>query len=311
MANNRTYKARSVAVNGVTINGVSGLTIGGVTTVVESTPDGAPGVEEIDSAWHAVSVSLTMTDVTKIAALMASTPAAGMIWHTKNASGANWSKHTLMGAGVLWTGFTFASTPDADATATMTGSMIWSDADDSFDDVLKVESDISSDPGFSRPTRLYRPNTCICYATGSVTLDHVLNFNMSMSAANLIQSAVDTDFGPTAMNVEAWGPLLFDVQFEETKEVTGTDKAQAQAAIALSEAAREDFTIKFRGRGAGADQTLTIHDPKLIDITQVFGAGYTAESLNCRQPWMDATGSPLSGVFQGAGGGEYNMFVFA
>ena len=95
MANQRTFLAQRLNLFGtVPLGGLSRVDIQSRYTVVESSPDGAIGSEDIDRVDEDSTIAITTSDVSKINAILNATPADSSFW-AKESGAATWHEYDL------------------------------------------------------------------------------------------------------------------------------------------------------------------------------------------------------------------------
>lgn len=307
MANTRVFQCHDLVSNGVDVDGTSLIGFSPqYAHVNQSTPDGAVGVEDVDRAALRVPVRLVTTDVTKIAALL-DAAVGDTIFYGKESGLATETKVTLGTTGIVWTGFNFTSSFNADAQATFDGLLRFTASTTTLNEALKTESAEVASPG-TYPARLWRPNmlTFDPDAGGAnIVLGHATAMSMSM-AAKVEEDSLEDDIGHTAVDLNGWGPLNVSMSGRDLAEAVATDYDKA---VELMLEAIGILTTGFKGRGGAADQTLTIQGLKWSAADVNHQTSYSEIVARGFCQWYNVDADPAAKTYSLTGTDK--LFAFA
>jgi len=291
MANSRIYRVRGLKVGGVAIGGLTSLSIApSFTGAVESSADGAYGVEDIDVFGLQLAVSLSTTDVTKLEPLMINT--TGLTFECQESGALTGHTVTLTADAVIWNSFNLNMPYGADAVATL-GGFIRMDEGAAAAAITAALSEVS---GVERaaiylsttypqtyPTRRFRPNTFSFLPTSGVAIspEHVESINLSCTG-RIIQDSLDTDGAMSAIDLVDWGMIDCSILFKEATATAGDS-----IATSLIMAAQGALTCNLHGRAAGAADagTLTLNALKWLSSAQSHGPEYSTYALAGKASW--------------------------
>jgi hypothetical protein len=308
----RTFLVQRLTTNTVAVGGMSRLSFtAGYRDLVASTPDGATGAEDGDRAGLAIAASLTVSDITKVAAILAA-PVGDTIYVGKESGTDTWRRRTT--PGIVWDGFTMNAPRSQDASVTLTGRVRFADGTKTLADILAVEEAVSlatidSENPLTFPTRLYRPYNFSFDPQGAaaaIALANCQGVTLGLTAEQFDDYG-DDDVGMTAVDRGGFNALSVTLPHRDATVVAGAPKTMRGADVA--DADRGVLTIDFHGRGGAADQTLTVNNLLWDGHDETNQPAYADYSLRGRAFWRDsqATPSPIDYTLNGAN----KLFAFA
>lgn len=298
MANRRIFQAQGLVTNGVAIGGMS--TIGfnaAFRDVIQSTPDGAVGVEDVDRAGLRVGVSLQCTDVTKVNAIL-DAPVGNTTFSGKESGATTWHHYTV--SQIVWTGMNLGLNKNGDATLRLDGVVRFPNSTDGLAQIIALTGGGPTPPTLAYPARLYRPFQASFTPDGAsaITPLHTESINLSL-AANVLEDYADADVGHTAVDIAGWNALQVTHVYRDALAVSPSD-VSAQ----ILGGARGVLAVSLKGRGGAADQVLTINNVLWTGSDSNHQAGYTDFSMPGVAGWKN--GATVYGLNSGT-----RLFSFA
>lgn len=284
MPNQRTFMAQGLVLNGVAVGGLARLNFEADYSLLESTPDGAVGTEDVDRHSLDVNVSIQTTDVAKVNAILAATPGT-TTWSGQESGLATWHNYSMANSNVIViTGFSLSASKGADATLDLTGKVRFAQAAHDLDDVIALTGAGGAAPTLTYPARLYRPNTASFDpdgAAGAIAPIHLESIALAM-AANVLQDSNDADIGMTAVDIAGWRSLSTTLVHRDAKAVSPSNiNAQLLAAV------RGVLTVSLLGRGGAANKVLTVNNCLWKGAGQSEGPDYTQFTLRGNSGWKN------------------------
>jgi len=282
MANQRTFQAQALVLNGVAAGGLASMSFEARFTPLESTPDGAIGTEDVDRHSLDVNVNIQCTDVAKVNAILDA--AVGNTTFSGKESGATtWHNYTV--AGIVITGCSLDLRKGADATLGLTGKVRFATPAADLDEVILLTGAVGTPPTLTYPARLYRPNTASFDPDGApaaIAPIHVESVALAL-AANVISDSNDADVGMTAVDIAGWRSLQTTLVYRDAKAVSPSHiTAQLLAAV------RGNLTVSLLGRGGAANKVLTVNNCLWTGANQREGAEYAEFTLRGNSGWKNA-----------------------
>lgn len=285
MANQRTFLAQGLSLNGVAVGGLASIGFSAAyRSVVESRSDGAIGAEDVDRAGLDVDVAIECTDVTKVNAILDATPGT-TTWSGKESGAATWHNFTIGAASpIVITGARLNFAKGADATLSLTGKIRFAASATELDGVIALTGASGAAPSLTYPARLYRPTTASFDPDGAATAIaplHIESLGLSLDA-QVIQDFADADVGHTAVDIVGWGPLRTTMTHRDAKAV-----APSNINAQLLKAVRGVLTVMLLGRGGAANKTLTINNLLFSGASQRDQTEYSEFTLNGSSGWKN------------------------
>ena len=290
--NKRVFQVQGLVTNGVAVGGLASLTFAPVYgDVIESTPDGAFGSEDVDRAGLGISVSLTCSDVSKIATLLDSTPGDTTFWG-KESGATTWSKYTIASADgkIVYSGANLSIPKNADGTLTLNGLIRFTDGAKDLEDVLQLTA---GDDGSSKvdtyPARLYRAYTA-SFVPGvdpAIAPLHTESLTLAINAI-VHKDYSDTDIGETAVDLGGWNSLQLTLLHRDASD-PGAETGDISGKIMA--AARGVLTVNLLGRGGAAAKILTVNNLLWTGAPVNHQPGYSDFTLTGKAGWRKK-GSP-------------------
>lgn len=281
MANTRTFAVERLTYGATSIGGLQSFGFAPTFAVaLQSTGDGAVGVEDFDVAGLGAAVNLVSTDIDHAPALMAYEGGAVIVG--ARLSGDSGNKRTQTLAGIVGNSFGLSVPRDADATlsygarvrfatgaevlAALKTAYVPADAvaGAPYDAIVKAQE---------FPTRLFRPNTAVFTPEGGSALPvpHFQSLNLNASR-QVLEDSSDTDVGQTAVDGVDWSGIGVSLTFMAS--TIGTASIEA---MDLIDAIQGILTVDLTGRSGGAAdaKTLTVRGLKFQAYTEAQSRGYT------------------------------------
>jgi len=294
MANQRTFLAQGLSLNGVAVGGLASMAFNAAyRSVVESRSDGAIGSEDVDRAGLDADVAIECTDVSKVNAILAATPGT-TTWSGKESGAATWHNYSIGAGGVIViTGARLNFPKGADATLSLTGKLRFGASATELDGVIALTGAGGAAPTLTYPARLYRPTTASFDPDGAATAIaplHIESLSLSLDA-QVIQDFADADVGHTAVDIVGWQPLRTSLTHRDAKAVSPSN-INAQ----ILKAVRGVLIVTLLGRGGAANQTLTVNNLLFTGSSHRDQAEYSEFTLNGSSGWKNgATVYTLNG----------------
>lgn len=289
MANKRVFQVQALTVNGVTVAGLSRLSIeAGYRDIIRSRPDGAVGVEDVDRSGLVFSLTIECNDVMKVNQLLASTPGT-LLFYGKESGAATYHKYTTTASICVVHGADLRFAKNADATLTVRARLAVTSGTSDLKDIFLVD-DAEVAGTLVYPVRLQRPHNAVYdpgAAGGGDTIApiHLESLDMSIDA-NLIDDYADADIAVTACDVAGWNPLRTSFVHKDASMV-GTPAPKPDITSMLMNAARGSLTVTLLGRGGGANRTLLINNLLLTNARPDFSAEYAQFNLSGESGWKN------------------------
>lgn len=294
MANKRVFQVQGLVTNGQEVGGMASLNFDPVYgDVIESTPDGAGGVEDVDRASLGIGASLTCSDVSKMAVLLDSTPGDTTFWGRESGA-ATYKKYTIGSADgkIVWSGANLSIPKNADGSLTLNGRVRFADATKELADVLKLTAGSDGTGKVQTyPARNYRAYSASFDPDGAgaaIAPLHVESLALALSAT-VHKDSSDSDIGETAVDLGGWNTLEVTLVHRDASAVAPGDISGE-----LMAAARGVLTVSLRGRGGAAAKILTVNNLLWTAAPVTHGPGYAEFTLTGKAGWRKTDGTELS-----------------
>ena len=282
MPNKRIFQVQGLVSNGVSIGGLASLDFDAAyKDVIQSTPDGAVGAEDVDRAGLRVAASLQCSDVAKMNAVLDSAPGSTS-FSGKESGASTW--HNYVVQSILWSGMNLSMSKNADGGLGMDGVVRFADGTKDLQDAITLAAAEATPPTLTYPARLYRPNTASFDPDGAadaIAPLHVESVNLTVNG-NVLEDYGDTDIGQTAVDLAGWNPLQVTLVIRDASD-PGAEAGDIASKIIA--AARGALTVALLGRAGAADKTLTVNNLVFTGVRASHSADYTEFTLTGSAGW--------------------------
>ncbi len=256
--------------------------------VIQSTSDGAIGVEDVDRAGLRVATRLRTTDVEKVVALLSAIEADLQFSGVKSpVTSATKTLHHVVMKRNLFTGFSMSISKAQDAVANLDGSLR-GDPAASPADTLKTLVTITENttaPTSTYPLRVYRPNGAVFDPGTDISPKHLQSIDLSMSA-EVEEDYGDTDVCMVARDIVGWGALQVSMTFRDQTLASGENMCSQ-----LLGADRGTLFVPLLGRAGGANPNLSINNLLWTGAPTVTkGRGYWEFTVSGSCGWRNIAG---------------------
>ncbi len=278
MANKRAFLAQGLVTNGVSVGGLANLDFdASYVDVIESPPNSAFGVEDVDRGGLKIGASMSCTDITKANAILNSTP--GTTTFSGRESGLATYKDYVTQA-IVWSGMDMTLAKNADGQLNCNGTLRFAANTTALANAIAV-TPTQTAPTFVAPVRLYRPNSASFNPGVAIAPGHVQSVRLAL-AGNLEEDYGDDDIGHTAVDLKSWGSLKTTLVFRDA-----SDAATSDVASQLMAAAKGVLTVTLLGRGGAASQTLTVNNLLWTNVKKTQGEGYFEYTMSGVSGWKN------------------------
>lgn len=268
MANKRVFQAQGLTTHGVAVGGLARIGFDARSQVVQSSPDGAVGVEDVDVVGVAVDASMECADITKVNAIL-DAAVGNTTYSGKESGAATWHNYTV--PGIVWHGMSMNFAKQQDASLSLNGAMRFTSGATKLSDMLVMSGGGAVAPTLTYPKRLFRPHSAAFTPDGgsAITPLHLESMSLSLEDAGLLRAFADLDVGETAVDRTGWGPLRVTFVHGDAS-VQGTSHMSAK----LLEQVRGQLVVTLLGRGGAGNYTLTIQNLVWSDVGDQLGSEY-------------------------------------
>lgn len=279
MANNRTFQAQALVVNGIAVGGLGTISLAAsYSNTIVSTPDGAVGAEDVDRAGLTVAISIDVSDVTKAADILAAA-ATSTTFVAQESGTATWHNYTI--PGTVITGMNLNVSDSGDGRLQLTGLVRFADGVTDLDGVIQLAA-AQGPPTNTFPTRLYRPHDS-SYDPGVAILPlHTKSLTLALDA-NVASDFGDSDIGTTAVDIIGWNPLRVTLEHGDAKAA-----APSHVVAKMMAAGRGILAVQLKGRGGVVDKVLTINNLLWTGATQNDRSEYSSFTMDGSCGWRNA-----------------------
>lgn len=290
--NERNLKIQSLTTNTVALGGVATLGVDLAPVLdIESALEGAvTGPEDHDYAIWAGNVRYEGSDISKLIALLISTPGDSIFQMKQSGvSGVNaWAKHTL--ATTVWHGGSIAIRDDAMAALSMQGALQYALTTTDLEGVIVLLKDQTVLANIT-PARYFRLRTLnfTSYATLSRNIDilHAKAFQFGL-VGNVLRDFGDADLGETAVDIAGYQVPTVSITFRDASEGLDTpapDLSGTERAVDLIRAGRGLLTGTVVGAGGRDNANFRVHNVAFGNYSVNHGEGYSDYTLTGKAPW--------------------------
>ena len=287
MANQRTFLAQGLSLNGVAVGGLSTLGFSGRFGAIRGRPDGAVAVEEVSRAGLSVGFSMDCADVTAVNAILAAAK-ADTVFYAKESGIATFHKYTIP-SGTAWIvvgSMNVSLSASSDGQLSCGGKMSFLDGSKTLANAISlVASQVA--PTLVHPIRLAYPNAASFDPEGTpvaISPKHTSAVSLSLNG-EIIEDFADNDISAVA-DLIGWGPLEVSWTFRDASV-----DASSNLAAKLVDSGYGVLSVPLVALGGQTAKTLTANNLLWTGVEQRDQKGYSEFTLRGEAGWRKGDGT--------------------